>query len=194
MRAWVVIDAQNEFSQGGQRSVRGHGAIIERIKDQVAEARKSGQPIAWVRHHNRPDEAAAFVPGSWGAELSEGLGPAPGSAREKLFEKSVFGAFHASGLESWLRGAGVEELVLMGFFTHMCGSTTAREALMRDFSVYVDAEATGAQDLVHPSLGTQTAEQVRRTALLQLTDMGVRLLDEAQAGPALAHAVVSGRR
>jgi hypothetical protein len=61
----------------------------------------------------------------------------------------------------------------MGFYAHMCLSTSAREALMRGFEVFVDAEATGARDLENPILGKQTADEVRRSTLLHLTNMGV---------------------
>jgi hypothetical protein len=70
-----------------------------------------------------------------------------------------------------------DELLLVGFFTHMCLSTSAREALVRDFSVRIDPKATGAHALVNPILGRQTADEVRRTALLQLSDMGVEILE-----------------
>jgi hypothetical protein len=59
----------------------------------------------------------------------------------------------------------------------MCLSTSTREALVRGFSVAIDPEATGARDLAHPLLGRQTADEVRRTALLQLSDMGAEILE-----------------
>jgi len=81
-----------------------------------------------------------------------------------------------------------DELLLVGFFTHMCLSTSAREALVRDFSVRIDPTATGAHDLVHPILGRQTEDEVRRTALLQLSDMGAEIIEFSlgAAEPALA--------
>jgi nicotinamidase-related amidase len=188
MKALIAIDVQNEFSDKGRRSVPAHDEILARIQRLIQSARKNGEPIAWVQHHNRPHESLAFVPGSWGAELSPGLGPKDESSLEKLFQKDVFGAFLGTGLEEWLHAMKVDELSLVGFFTHMCLSTSAREALVRGFSVSIDPAATGAHDLVHPVLGKQTAEEVRRTALLQLSDMGVEILEfnHGAAEPALA--------
>jgi nicotinamidase-related amidase len=94
---------------------------------------------------------------------------------EAVFKKDVFGAFTGTNLESWLRSVGAGSVLIVGFFTHMCVSTTAREALVRGFDVAIDGDATGAQDIDHPVLGAQTADEVRRSALLQLTNMGVRL-------------------
>src|SRR5882762_9435039 len=149
MKVLIVIDAQNEFSDEGRRSVPAHDEILARIQWHVRRARETGDPIAWVQHHNKPDESPAFVPGSWGAELSPGLEPKNESTLEKLFQKNVFGAFFGTGLEEWLRAMKADEVLLVGFFTHMCLSTSAREALVRDFSVRIDPTATGAHDLVH---------------------------------------------
>jgi len=177
MKALIVIDAQNEFSNNGRRAVPAHDEILARIQRHVRRARESGEPIAWVQHHNKPDESPAFVPGSWGAGLSPGLEPKSESRLEKLFQKDVFGAFFGTGLEEWLHALKAHELLLVGFFTHMCLSTSARESLVRGFSVCIDPAATGAHDLVHPMLGRQTADEVRRTALLQLSDMGAEILE-----------------
>lgn len=176
MRALIVVDAQNEFSADGQRPVPNHQAALEQIHRRVEEARREARPIAWIQHHNRPNESKAFVPGSWGAELSPGLGPREGFGAERLFVKDVFGAFTYTGLEDWLRSIGVTDVVIVGFYAHMCLSTSSREALVRGFEVSVDPEATGARDLDDPFLGKQSADDVRRSALLQLVNMGVSLL------------------
>jgi nicotinamidase-related amidase len=173
MRALIVVDAQNEFSEGGLRPVPYHDRALAYIQSRVAEARKLRNPIAWLRHYNKPNESRAFVPGSWGAELSAGFGPAFEFGPERVFEKDVFGAFYETGLEQWLRSLGVDDVLLVGFYTHMCLSTSAREALVRGFNVSIDPDATGAHDLVDPVLGSQTADEVRRAALLHLKDMGV---------------------
>jgi len=179
--ALIVIDAQNEFSATGLRPVPNHASALEVIMEHVAVARARQQPIAWVQHRNRPDESRAFVPGSWGAALSPGLGPLTGFGPEALFEKDVYGAFTDSGLEDWLRQHGVHSVTLVGFYAHMCLSTSAREALVRGFEVVVDPNATGARDIEAEALGRQTADEVRRSALLHLSNMGVRLHRSAAA-------------
>lgn len=182
MQALLVVDVQNEFAADGLRAVPNHAEALECIRARVAEARKTGGPIAWVRHYNKPTESRAFVPGTWGAEFSTGLGPRPGFGPEKLFEKDVYGAFTGTGLEEWLREIGASSLLLVGFYTHMCVSTSAREALVRGFDVAVDPDGTGARDLDHEVLGHQSADEVRRSALLQLVNMGVTIERRIGAG------------
>jgi nicotinamidase-related amidase len=172
MRALIVVDVQNEFSPSGLRPVPNHASALAAIQRWVDHARAEGWAIAWIQHHNRPDESRAFVPGSWGAELSPELEPRLDQPTERHFQKDVYGAFTGTGLEEWLRAQGVDELLVAGFYAHMCLSTTVREALVRGFRVVVDPEATGARDLEHAVLGRQTADEVRRSALLQLENMG----------------------
>jgi nicotinamidase-related amidase len=170
MEALVVIDVQNEFSPGGAMAVEGHAAALEEIAGRVARARDAGQPIAWILHNNGPD-AARFRPGSWGAELSPGLEPADG---EPTFVKTVFGALTGTELGTWLEQRGADAIELVGFLTHMCVSTTAREGLMRGLAVAIDAKATGTR-AIESSVGAFTADVIHRSALAQLETMGVTI-------------------
>lgn len=179
--ALMVVDAQNEFSAGGKRAVPNHPSALAAIVRQVDRARLEKSPIAWVRHHNKPDESPAFVPGTWGAEFSPGLGPSTGFGPEALFEKEVYGAFAGTSIDEWLRIHGVQSIVIVGFYAHMCMSTSAREALSHGYDVFLDAEATGACDIENEFFGKQTAEEVRRSALLHLTHMGAVVLAESLA-------------
>ena len=183
MDALIVVDAQNEFTDGGHRPVPGHLSAFAAIRARVTEARAAGWPIAWIRHHNPPQDGPAFQPGTWGAEFG------PGLAREEerdeaVFEKQVFGAFTGTGLDQWLGDRGIRRVTLVGFYVHMCLSTTAREALVRGLDVTIDPDATGGCDLADTRLGSLTAEEVRRSALLQLIHMGVRLTPAARTAAA----------
>lgn len=175
MEALLVVDAQNEFSRDGLRPVPNHSEALEVIRERVRQARERRRPIAWVQHNYKANESRAFVPGSWGGALSPGLAPERGFGRERLFVKDVFGAFTGTGLEEWLLSHQVLDVILVGFYAHICLSTPAREALVRGFGVTIDPDGTGACDLDDPIAGRQTAADVQRSALLHLTHMGVRL-------------------
>jgi nicotinamidase-related amidase len=193
MQALIVIDAQNEFSEQGLRAVPNHGEILDRIRIRVHQARNERRAIAWVRHHNKPNESRAFVPGTWGAELSPGLGPKPGFGPEQLFEKDVYGAFTGTGLEPWLHALHVRNVLIVGFYTHMCLSTSAREALIRGLDVEIDPDATGARDLEDQTLGRLTADEVRRSALLHLVNMGATMTPIEQSVAGVLASSVFGR-
>jgi nicotinamidase-related amidase len=181
MQALLVVDAQNEFSADGQRPVPNHSQALQRIHAHIEQARRDRRPIAFVVHHNRPQEWPAFTPGSWGAELSPGLGVRPDFGPERQFVKDVFGAFSGTDLESWLREVGADEVLVVGFYSHMCVSTTAREALVRDFRVVIDPDATGTRALEHDGVGRQSADEVRLSAMLHLASMGASLMTSPPA-------------
>lgn len=175
MHALIVIDAQNEFSAQGKRPVPNHSDALEVIKQRAEEARRENRPIAWVRHHNRTDESAAFVPNTWGTEFSSGLGPIASRANEAEFVKHVYGAFTGSSIGDWLDGLSVDAVTIVGFYTHGCVSTTSREAIMLNLDVSLDPHATGSCDMEHDLLGELTADEARRAALLQLANMGAHI-------------------
>jgi nicotinamidase-related amidase len=178
MKALIVIDAQNEFSPKGKRPVQGHAAIIEAIRKKVNKARSEGLFIAWIRHFNLPDESPAFVPGTWGAELTEGFGPLKGSVKEIEFAKDVYGAFTGTQIGQWLELRNIKDVDIMGFYTHGCVSTTSREAIMAGLNVYIDIQTTGTCDIEHELLGIQKADEVKRSTLLQLFNMGAVIYSE----------------
>lgn len=171
MNALVVIDAQNEFSPQGKLTAEGHAAVLEEIVGLVAGAREAGRPVAWIVH-NAPAGGDRFRPGSWGAELSPELEPIEG---EPLFIKTVFGALTGTELGAWLEKKSASAIELVGFLTHMCVSTTAREALMRGLGVAIDAKATGTR-AIESRAGSFTADVIHRSALAQLESMGAVIL------------------
>ena len=176
MQALIVIDAQNEFSAKGKRPLVGHDDALKAIEKIVSNFRNAGNPIAWVRHHNLPHESQAFVSGSWGAEFSPHMGPQPGAQLEKEFQKNVYGAFTGTNIHEWLQALGAKTVLIVGFFTHGCVSTTAREAIMAQYDVVLPIEATASCDINDPILGFLAAADCKRAALLQLANMGATLM------------------
>lgn len=175
MQALIIVDGQNEFSQEGKRSVEGFYEAVGVISKRVQQARKKGTPIAWVRHFNKPSESPAFLPGSWGAEFIPGFGPGAQFPNEREFQKNVYGAFTGSNIDDWLKALSVTDLLIVGFYTHGCVSTTTREAIMRDYRVFLDPGGTSSFAMEHPMLGSLSAEEVKTSALLHLVNMGAGL-------------------
>ena len=176
MYALMVIDAQEEFSPDGRRPVPNFFDAVKSISERAEQARKNNLPIAWIRHFNKPYESKAFVPDTWGSEFHSGLGPQKENESEAEFHKNVYGAFAGTDVGMWLKQHNVTAVLIVGFYTHACVSTTAREALMMDFEVSIDFNGTGACDMTHEFLGSLTADEVRNSALLQLANMGASIL------------------
>ena len=82
-----------------------------------------------------------FRLGSPGRELISEL-PRP----DYEFDKPRFSAFHGTPLELLLRSLGVDTVVLTGLTTHGSVEATARDALIRDFSVVILEDGVAAFD------------------------------------------------
>ena len=89
------------------------------------------------------DETEVCRTGTWGAEFVEGLGPEPGEA---VITKHRFSAFAGTGLDKLLRARGISSLIVAGVTTNCCVETTAREAVMREFSLIVAEDCVGVKD------------------------------------------------
>ena len=73
-------------------------------------------------------------------EIVAGLEPLPG---ETVFNKVTIGAFGSTAIDSYLRGQGIEELVVTGVSTNNCVGMTAMEAADRQYGVALVSDATG---------------------------------------------------
>ena len=175
MKTLIIIDVQNEFSSNGKRPVPEFLAIVGNINKKVEKARAEDSNIAWIRHFNKVTESPAFVPGTWGSEFASGMGPNPNSKKEIELHKDVYGAFTGTEIDKWLRKNNSNELEIMGFYTHGCVSTTAREAIMLGYDVSISISGTATCDLEDTLLGHMSAAEIRRAALLQLSNMGVTI-------------------
>ncbi len=92
----------------------------------LGRARKAGIPIFHIQHEagaGSPYDTAARI-----GRISDEVAPRDG---EPVITKSYPNAFVATELEAQLRRAGVQDIVLAGFMTHMCINSTARGAFNR---------------------------------------------------------------
>jgi nicotinamidase-related amidase len=172
VEALVVIDAQNEFSAEGAYPAAGFTEAVEVIRRAVEEAHAAGRPVIWIRHENA-ERNGRFEPGSWGAEIDAALAPLTES--DPVLTKTVFGAFTGTPLEQTMRERGADSIRLAGFLTHMCVSTTAREALMLGLPTVLQADACGSRPIESPQLGRISGEEAHRAALLHLASMGASI-------------------
>ena len=79
-------------------------------------------------------------PGSEWVQVDRRLAPIAG---EKLLEKQWASSFHRTGLNAYLRGQGVDSLVVTGLTTSGCVRATVVDGLQYDFPVVVPREAVG---------------------------------------------------
>jgi isochorismate hydrolase len=99
-----------------------------------------------------------------------------------VLPKGLPNAFAGTALEATLRDTGRRELILAGFMTHMCISSTARAALDLGYRTTVVAGATATRDLPDPTgPGTVPAAEVHRATLAALADRFAIVVPDAGA-------------
>jgi nicotinamidase-related amidase len=115
-------------------ALSGADAAIANAARLLAAARNVGAKIFHVAHRGRPgglfDRAAAR------GGILPALAPLPG---EPVIEKELPNAFAGTDLKARLDAAGHRNIVLAGFMTHMCVSSTARAALDLGFRGIIPA-------------------------------------------------------
>jgi nicotinamidase/pyrazinamidase len=186
--ALLVIDVQNDFADpGGALAVAGGDAIIPYLNEQVAAARGAGALVAYTQDWH-PASTPHFardggiwpvhcVMGTWGADLHPNLvvdGPTiqKGTAGEDGYSgfsvrDPASGLKSHTELDSLLRGAGVEEVVVAGLATDYCVKATALDAVNLGYRTRLLADGIRAVDLA-PGDGER--------ALAEMTAAGVEVV------------------
>ncbi|MFV2033008.1 MAG: cysteine hydrolase family protein, partial [Gammaproteobacteria bacterium] len=137
----VLIDMQNEYLQG-PIAVSGADAAIDHAKNLLAKAREAGSRIIHIAHRGR--EGGLFDRNAERGQIIQSLSPTAG---EEVVEKTLPNAFTDTRLKALLDESGNTELILIGFMTHMCVSSSARAALDHGFRVTIDADSCATRDL-----------------------------------------------
>ena len=161
--ALIIIDVQNGFDHPswGPRNNPGAEAAIARLLGAWREAKR---PIFHVQHLSR-NPASPLAPGQKGAEIKDVVAPREG---EQVITKQVNSAFIGTDLEDRLRRAGIKELVMAGFCSDHCVSTTARMGANLGYRVIIPADTAVAFDRMGYDGKVYPAEQIHRTSLASL--------------------------
>ncbi|MBS1766594.1 MAG: cysteine hydrolase [Acidobacteria bacterium] len=160
--ALLLIDVQQAFgdpSWGPRNNPGAEGAIAKLL----AAFRAKGLPVVHVKHDS-VQPGSTLRPERPGNALKPEAQPVPG---EPLFSKSVNSAFIGTDLEAHLRDRDIGSLVIGGFITNHCVSTTARMAGNLGFRVTVVEDACATFDFKDAD-GVIPAETMHRIGLAEL--------------------------
>lgn len=140
--ALVVIDFQNEYFSEKMPIPDGKKAL-ENTKRLVSFAHKEGMPVYFVQHLG-PANSPLFAKGSRFAEFHKDLRP---TKADYVITKETPSSFVGTTLDSQLKAKGIKQLVVTGLMTHMCVSSTARDAVPLGYQVIIPEDATATRDL-----------------------------------------------
>lgn len=163
--ALLPIDVQQGFydPSWGPRNNPGGEANIARL---LAVWRETGRPIFHVHHDSRSPTGylRAGTPGNLPMPEAQPLDGEP------VYHKQVNSGFIGTTLEADLRRAGVTTVVVVGFTTNHCVSTTARMAANLDFETFVVSDASVTFDRANLDGRIRPAQDVHDAALSDLNE------------------------
>lgn len=143
-RALIVVDIQNDYFPGGAHPLVGPEEAAGQARVLLDAFRRAGEPVVHVQHLSEEPDATFMRPGTSGAEIHPLMAPQDG---EPVVQKAHPNSFLDTGLESTLRGLGVDAVVVCGMMTSMCVDATVRAAVDLGFDASVAHDACAAPDL-----------------------------------------------
>jgi nicotinamidase/pyrazinamidase len=195
--AAVVVDVQNDFTEGGSLAVGGGADVAAAISARLAEG---GYDTVVATRDHHVDPGAHFSPtpdfvtswpahcvvGSGGEELHPALDR---SHLEAVFDKGEHAAAYSgfegrlawvrkggmehsgAGLADWLRAAAVDAVEVMGIATDHCVAATALDAAAEGFAVTVRLDLTAG---VAAATTADALERMRRAGITLVGEPVVR--------------------
>jgi nicotinamidase-related amidase len=170
--ALLIIDVQKGFDDA-RWGARNNPLAETQIALLLAKWRAARLPVIHVQHDSTTSNGS-FQPGTPGNEPKLEALPLPG---EPVYRKTVNSAFIGTSLERDLRGRGIATLVLVGFITNHCVSTTARMAGNLGFKTFVVEDATATFDRMGLDGRLRPAAEVHASALSDLNEEFAEIID-----------------
>lgn len=175
----LLIDHQLEYDVGGGLELPDVVPAKLELARLLAKARTLGTPIVHIAHHTFL-KAPLFDPTGPNSAFMPELAPASGEA---VVIKSLANSFAKTNLAELLAGLGRKELIVAGFMTHNCVSSTVRASVEHGYRSTVVAKACATRDLPDPCGGAIPADVVHQVCLCGLADaqaLVVKTADDIQ--------------
>lgn len=164
--ALIIIDAQNTYCEGVMKL----DGVEEALKDcrlMLDRFRNAGRPVFHIQHDAGP--GTPYDVTSHIGKIVDAVAPAEG---EPVITKNYPNSFVGTELDASLKEAGIKNLILVGFMSHMCVNSTARGAFSLGYRPTVVASATATRSLPLKATGEVVpASQVHSAALAALSDL-----------------------
>jgi nicotinamidase-related amidase len=164
--ALVLIDCQQTYRDGIMQLVDVEPAL-EEAAVLLKRFRDAGRPVIHIMH-----DAGPGTPYDVTAPIGQIADPVAPVAGEIVIIKKLPSAFEQTALDAELKKLDVENVVYVGFMTHMCVNSTARASFNRGYANTVVAGATATRSIPNAASGADLpAAQLQDASLSALADM-----------------------
>ncbi|MDG7010331.1 MAG: nicotinamidase [Nitrososphaerota archaeon] len=178
--ALLAVDVQVDFCPGGSLAVQSGDEVVPGLNRLILEFQRRGLPVFFTRDwHPRNHASFRSQGGIWpphcvqdtkGAEFHPGLkvpAGAPIISKGDDPAKEAYSGFHGTDLESRLKRAGVDKVVIGGLTTDYCVRQSSLDAIRAGFKVEVVVDCVRA-------VNAKRGDGER--ALIEIERAGARLL------------------
>lgn len=141
----LIVDAQKGITTP---DLYNFPAFEDGVKRLIAQARKYGVEVIFIRHDDGP--GTALTPGAEGFPIYEGFRPLPG---ERVFDKRHNSAFRCTGLLEYLDTIGEDTVIIAGLQTEYCIDATIKAGFEHGLTVIVPESANTTFDNPHMTGG-----------------------------------------
>ncbi|MGD9535950.1 MAG: cysteine hydrolase family protein [Alphaproteobacteria bacterium] len=176
--ALVMIDCQNTYRDGVMRLV-GVEPALDEARRVLERARAAGTPVLHIVHDagpGSPYDVRAEI-----GQIADKVAPVKG---EPTIVKNFPNAFAKTDLHERLQALGRQNLIFIGFMTHMCVSSTVRAAFDLGYSSTVVGNATATRSLPVGGKGVVDAPELHKASLSALADLFAVVVNDAGDLPA----------
>jgi len=161
----LLIDVQTGVNVlqhwGGKNGRRNNPAAEDNMRALLSAFRAVGRRVAFTRHNSR--EAAS--PLKFSLDSGKQIDGLETNDGDIVVTKDVNSGFIGTSLEVELRRAGIQRLVVVGFFTNFCVETTVRMAGNLGFDTYLVEDACATTNRVGPDGVDHDPELVHQMAV-----------------------------
>ena len=183
LNALIVVDCQNDFADPeGSLFVPGGEAVIGAVNEAISAALEAGSPVFYTQDWH-PERTAHFkkyggiwpvhcVAGTWGAEFHPALVKAGKVVRKGANGEDGYSGFTmrdpvagtevATELETLMREAKVESVVVAGLALDYCVKATAVDAARLGYRTLVPLRLTAAVEIA-PGDGDAAVAEIRES-------------------------------
>lgn len=176
--ALIMVDCQNTYREGLMQLVGVEPALAQ-CAALLARARNLGIPVFHIQHDagvGTPYDITSHI-----GQIADKVEPANG---EPVIVKNYPNSFLNTDLHDRLKAVNATNLVIVGFMTHMCISSTARAAFDLGYANNtVVAGATASRSLPLGDGADQPAAQVHASNLAAIADLFAVVVPDETALP-----------
>nr|WP_312988809.1 cysteine hydrolase family protein [Comamonas koreensis] len=170
----ILVDYQNTYTRGVM-ALEGWEPALEAASRLLAQARAVGAKVIHVQH-----DGGEGSPYDIRAEIGQIHASVAPQAGEPVVVKTAPNSFHNTDLAQQVEAAGNEQLVIIGFMSHMCVTFTAEGAFLRGKRATVVANACATRPL-QSAAGAVSAAQLHASAMATIGDLYAVVVASAAA-------------